>query len=54
MAEAPADLEEHRDTLCMGNEVAHLADDVERLGRDLRGLHRHCDELEWAVERQEC
>lgn len=50
LVEALADLEEHRDTLTRMNDLAGLADDVERLGRVLRGVRGQRDDLEWAVE----
>ena len=53
MAEALADLEEHLDTLLRLHEMDDLADDVERLGRALRALRHHRDELERAVQEED-
>lgn len=50
MADALADLEEHSDTVFRLVALADLADDVERLGLALRGVSRHRDELEWAID----
>lgn len=50
MAMSLDDLEEHSDTLSRLHDLAELADDVERLARTLREVHRHRDELEWAIE----